>query len=85
MLKHHTRKFYALCGAMGLVAGVSPALAVNLLLNPAFESPAAPDPGDPNVSTQIAGWTFAGDTARSKFGGALASHDVGGVWNVWLK
>ncbi|CAN5586273.1 hypothetical protein BH09PLA1_BH09PLA1_26980 [soil metagenome] len=77
-----TRKFYALCGAIGLLAGVSPALAVNLLLNPGFESPAAPDPGDPNVSTQIAGWSFVGDTARSKFHG---SHDAGGQWNVWLK
>ncbi|MBC8107292.1 MAG: hypothetical protein H7Z14_11930, partial [Anaerolineae bacterium] len=82
MRKQHNPKFYALCGAMGLIAGVSPALAVNLLLNPGFESPAAADPDDPNVSSQVAGWSFLGDTKRSKFHG---SHDAGGLWNVWLK
>jgi hypothetical protein len=57
-----------------------PAYAVNLLINPGFESPSAPIGSQTNI---IAGWTAVNNAQRATY--AAANHTPNGNWGLWCK
>src|SRR5439155_3987093 len=81
MVSRRILKSGPICGTFGAIAigAATQAWAANLLTNPGFVAPTAPQ----NTSSVCTGWTFDLDAQRATFQNHTPG--VGNTWSVWCK